>query len=515
MFWAIERNWLLRSNDNEHTFLTNQLAEFPAVCLLGSAGLGKSWEIRLLADHERQLGREVVSIDLGLAATSGHALREQLDSAVVDSGDECSLFLDGLDEAMIPERQAAAVVEDWITNGLQGNKRLRIACRSAVWPGIVAESIYRRFPEEMECTVVLQPFSEDDIRQILEDEQISSDDAIDAIKQNGIFVLARQPLTLKLLLSEFRSAEGLSQSKFELFERSVIRMCQESVERDERGTTPDIPPDDLIEAAERLAIFSVTSGREEVVDLNSDPDAERSALTTIELSQLPCSSDRKLYSHLLRMLANTGLIVGLGGQQYGFLHRQFAEYLAGRRIALLPVFRARALLARDSGWPTGVAGPLRETAAVAASLCPKIADWISLHDPEIVGLSDIADEKLQRNAVKGLLTLFRKHKLTDSHLSRNAISLDGFCYTGVADDLRHVLQERGDGLQDVHACAIALAEAGNLEALADDIADLILDDSLPFDTRHDAGYALFRIGTEPAKKRLPSLIRNVTDHDDQ
>lgn len=174
----------------------------------------------------------------------------------------------------------------------------------------------------------------------------------------------------------------------------------------------------------------------------------------------------------------------------------------------------RAILARDAGWTAGVAGPLRETAAVAASFQSELARWIAFNDPEVIGRSDVAESEQRKLALRGLLKLFRCHQLTDSQLARDQLSLDGLKYDGVEEDLRPILQERGDGLKDVYACAIELAESWDMESLSDELAELVLDTSVPFQTRKDAGYTLQRIGSIEAKHRLRPLVFSADDGDD-
>ena len=82
---------------------------------------------------------------------------------------------------------------------------------------------------------------------------------------------------------------------------------------------------------------------------------------------------------------------------FRFAHRQFAEYLAGRRLGHLATDSAVARRSsRDpDGWNNGVAGPLRETAAFTAMFSPDVAHWIASRDPDVIGLSDVADPSLQ------------------------------------------------------------------------------------------------------------------------
>ncbi len=93
----------------------------------------------------------------------------------------------------------------------------------------------------------------------------------------------------------------------------------------------------------------------------------------------------------MRALADTGLFVGGPDSGYmQFCERNIAEYLAGSRLAKLPLFQSRSILAKDSGWKTGVAGHCENTAAFAASEKSDLARWIAETDPEVVGLSEVA-----------------------------------------------------------------------------------------------------------------------------
>jgi hypothetical protein len=161
-----------------------------------------------------------------------------------------------------------------------------------------------------------------------------------------------------------------------------------------------------------------------------------------------------------------------------------------------------------------VAGPLRETAAFAATESDPIAEWVTDHDPEVIGLSDVADEALRRRATMRLLEKFRRHDLTDAQIIRDGIPLAGFQYPGAEEDLRPVLQERSDGCQDVLECAVNLIASWNLGSMGDDLAGLVLDPIAPLEARKAAAYALVKVGTREARSRLRPLIEDHPDDPD-
>jgi len=479
VIWPVKRNWLIRDEKESHRSLeTLELSQYRVLILLGAAGLGKTFEMKRLESQERETGRRVVNLSLGSAATSGHDLRRRIDQVAEEAGNEGAIYLDSLDEALVPIGTAAGVIESWVKERLATKPILRIACRSAVWPKIVRQALDSVY-ERTDITVVeLQPFGDEAINSILEAEGLDSARFISTPRTSGAFLLAQHPLTLRLLVDELRQSGGLPATRRGLFEKGVRRLCTESPDRRERGTAPEESPDTLIEGAERLAAFAMLSGRE-VINLGESNLPETGTLQLLELSGLPSARGPVLDENFIKVLASTGLFVNEGDKKFRFLDRQFAEFLGGRRIATLPVHQAKSLVAKDTGYSHGVAGPLREVAAWAATHSPALAGWIVSTDPEVVGISEIADESLRRRALASFLELFRQHRLTDLQLAHDEISLQGLNYPNMESDLRPVLCERGHGLEDVHSCAIELSKAGKLTSLSEELAGIVLARDLP------------------------------------
>jgi len=513
--WTIERRWVWGEPVEQATLTTEELATVHGVALLGSAGMGKSWEIKRLISHEKSLGREVHSADIGRKSASG-GLDRCLELIANQLKAGASVFLDGLDEAMVANPRATAIVNDWISESVPKGCRIRISCRSAIWPKVLHESIREYcFPEPI-IAAELQRLRIDEIRQVLICEKLDPDSCIDQIHRSRVSTLAQQPITLKLLIAELRSGK-FSKSRTELFDHAIHRMCIESQERDELGTGAGkkFSVHKLIEAAQRLAIFVVTTGRD-LLGMAADIPASDHLISLNELEQLPADAGLRFDTELLRALADTGLFIGGAASGHmQFSERNIAEYLAGIRLARLPVFQSRSILAKDSGWRTGVAGPLRETAAFAASENRELATWIAETDPEVIGLSEVASSELRKIAFDHTIGLFRLHKLTDSQIARGSVWLSGLLHDGAVEQLKQILDERGDGLEDVHAFAIAMCETCNLQQLVPQLGNLLRADSIEFMTRTDAGYALCNLASEAAARELATFLRPCSDFEEQ
>ena len=309
-----------------------------------------------------------------------------------------------------------------------------------------------------------------------------------------------------MLMRLHQSSHGLPASLRDLFQNGLELLASDPEHRHEIDTHNPLPPTELLEAAERLACYMILGGHD-AVHVGDEPP-----LNQLGRQDLAAAINlRKLDA-----IRQSGLSDSTSPASFRFAHRQFVEYLAGRRLGQLPTHQARVLLAGADGWSAGVAGPLRETAAFAAMFNPDVARWIATTDPDVIGLSDIADPGLRRAATLDLLDRFRRGDLTAAQLHSGDLEFKGLRYPDAPADLQTLLTSRGDGCNDVLECAIELARSWQLSSLSDDLAALVLDSSVAMHARVAAGYALGDCGHSTARQRLTSLIAgSPEDADDE
>ena len=480
----------------------------PACCLLGPAGIGKTYELELLREHEHASGWDVLPVvRLAEIATSADRLDERLSRLAASITPRTSIYLDALDEAMVGLDAAGRILASWVDHELGPRKPLmRISCRSAVWLRAIEAALSRVYGEGSVSIVSLQPLSDPDVVRAASCEGIDGNSFVDQVRRSTASVFAHHPLTLRMLLRLFRRDGRLPNGRRDLFELAVEHLADEREDRRELGLVPAVPPGDVLEAAERLACFSVLSGR---AAFDSGEDPVTSSIGRHELVGLT-SAHRRLDDDLLRAVRHSGLCEGEGPHRFRFIHRQVAEYLAGRRLAKLPTHQSKSLLGSSLGWEFGIAGPLRETAAFAAADNPELAMWVAEADPEVVGLSDV-DDVVRRRSVVRLLDRFRRHELTDAVMEGEDFPLAGFACTGLEEILRPALKERGPDCEDVLAFAIALVKSLGLAGLHEDLAGLALDAQAPMRSRVSAGYVLAGSGAEPVRRRLLPLSLGVPE----
>src|SRR5688572_27522498 len=76
--WPIKRTWRATQETNPSDFETSEISEFRACVLLGSAGIGKTYEVQQLKSHEQSLFADVRYKRLATLATSNDALERRL-----------------------------------------------------------------------------------------------------------------------------------------------------------------------------------------------------------------------------------------------------------------------------------------------------------------------------------------------------------------------------------------------------------------------------------------------------
>ena len=506
--WNVKRVWQVATGADEAAttkqLSTVDLARFRCVVLLGAAGAGKTTEARLLADHERAARYAVRECRLAEYADTSTDLEEHLTRLARGADTTTRFYLDALDEAMIPARRRWLAVKHWIEQDLrETGASIRITCRTAVWPTELSDAIRGFCGPELFATANLQPLTAADVDVAAESTGIDPNAFRAQIKKARARSLALHPLTLRMLLGLSRDGHGLPSTLKDLFDKGVRRLARDGRDRRAIGTQTPLPPDEIVDVAERLACHTVLTGRE-TVNLGDDIPANQLGLQDLS---------GRVAEDELRAVGSSGLCDSEAPETFRFAHRQFAEYLAGRRLARLPTHQSRAFLAGPDGWRSGVAGPLRETAAFAAMFNTDLAAWLSSRDPEVVGLSDVSDVALRRQATLGLLDRLRNGTLTAWDLHSGGMERRGFQYEGAETDLHPVLQERGDRCKHVLEGAISLIGSWGLSSMSDALADLVLDSTAPMPARKLAGYALLICGDAPARERLKCLVGRLPEDD--
>ena len=361
-------------NDRNDATESKPLSAFrgvPAYVLLGDPGSGKTTEF------ERE------SEALGDAAL----MLSSRDFVTFDPDDHPewrnkTLFVDGLDEMRAGAVDARSTLDeirrrlDQLGRPPFGRPQFRISCREADWLGRNdRQALSAVAPDSRIAVLRLDQLTVPAIRELLSlehptlDAQAFLEDAL----RFGIYPMLGNPLTLNLLATAVAPGGDWPDSRLKTFERGCLQMaCERNPEhlaaaRGGRASTVVNDRAMLLEAAGYLCTLALLAGKD---GFSLEPGVTGSSFVSLNnIESIPGDPSRE---HLRAALAS-GLLRATGG---GFvpLHRQIAEFLAGRHLSQrisdgLPARRVLALMVSP--------GDGRVVTALRG-----LSAWLAAHSPE-------------------------------------------------------------------------------------------------------------------------------------
>ena len=349
--------------------------DVPAYTLLGDPGSGKTTEFA----KERAA--------LGDAAEMFSAR----DFVMLDPADHPewrgkTLFIDGLDEMRAGAADARSPL-DAIRSRLDrlGRPHFRISCREADWLGRNdRQALEAVAPDSRIAVLRLNQLTLPAIRELLGLKRPALDVQafIGEAERRGIYPMLGNPLALNLLATAVAPGGDWPDGRLETFERSCAQMaCEHNPEHlaAARGGRASAVINDraaLLGAAGHLCALALLAGKD---GFSLEQGVTGSSFASLDDTEdIPGDPSRE---HL-RAALTTRLFRATAG---GFvpLHRQIAEFLAGRHLAerISDGLSARRVLALTASPSDGrVVTALRGLSA-----------WLAAHSPEARRLSIDAD----------------------------------------------------------------------------------------------------------------------------
>ena len=303
------------------------LAEFrsaSAYVLLGDPGAGKTTEF----NREQQALGDAAA----LVVRARNFRTFDVDSRL--RWRNKTLFIDGLDETRAGATALRTPLDDIRSKlDLLGTPRFHISCREADWLGSNDRAHLRDVAPGSEIIVLrLDPLDGDSIAELLR-SQHQVDDVDEFVRKahlNGVGAMLGNPLTLDLLARVVRQGGDWPRSRQEIMEMACGDLAGEHNDEHRIGRG-EVPPETVMDAAGYLCALLLLAGMDaySVSAHNVGP-----ALVRLHgLSDPPVGLARDEFEHALstKLFTAAGMAVAEGA--FAPLHRQVAEFLAGRYLA--------------------------------------------------------------------------------------------------------------------------------------------------------------------------------------
>jgi hypothetical protein len=461
-----------------------QLEETPCVALLGEPGIGKSRVVEAYCEGVRAGDGAVLVVDFRWH----HDLKEKIFATRAftrwcEEGSPLTILLDSLDEHPLGASEVARQLIGELHGGRLDRLRLRVACRTAEWPGTLDEQLARLWTTSSEeaprvAFYALAPLRRVDVALAAEQDAAGFLAEVDRV---GAEPLAIKPITLAFLLDEFRLNQKLPRERVTLYEAGCRRLCEEtSLSRADRRRNGALHIEARLAIASRIAAVCIL-GRRSLVQVGVVRGAV--APEVVRLDEMvggvePSQGDSVAVTAdaISEVLEVSGLFAPRGAGYVGWAHQTYAEFLAARflRERGLP---PEQLLREVSNIGMGRSVPaLRETIAWLASMDKGFFQHLLMFDPAPLLGSDFAmvgpDE---REALVGVLLDGINERALDANIIRHDRQAQArLVHPKLADQLRPYLAGR-DCYIKARLATVALAVGGKVEALQNDLADLVLN----------------------------------------
>ncbi len=316
--------------------------------LLGEPGAGKTSLFKEEADNT----------DNGLCISA----RDFIDLDPNEWRDK-TLFIDGLDEARAGKDDARTPLGA-IRGRLSqlGCQCFRISCREADWLGSPdANDLARISPNQAITILHLNPLSSDNIEQILSNDQRVPDTNgfIEKAEQFGLSALLNNPQTLDMLIDAVNGEHAWPSSKQEVYELACKQLASEFNDDHAATQTATIPQ--LMEAAGFLCAIQLAANISGFTEGHAGKGR-------ISLKDLTLPNDLQIHAALKTRLFNKA-----GNNEFSYMHRSVAEYLAAHFIAgkINQGLLINRVLALITGFDGGIVAALRGLMA-----------WLAVHSKQ-------------------------------------------------------------------------------------------------------------------------------------
>ncbi len=482
------------------------VADRPCLVLLGEAGAGKTTAVQQHAPAD-------CILDLATVSSAGE-LREEIEDRLGSGNPE--LWLDSLDEA----RLRVPTVLDTLVRSLKRRGRdgplpkLRIASRPGAWPAD-GEAKLRELFEDVGM-FVLAPLQRGDVRLAAKESALDPGQFEDALGRAGVTALAAQPLTLIMLIEAFRSDAELPARAEALFENACNRLLVEwNRERQQRHGKQALDRAARRYVAERLAACAILGNRPEFLEHEPEPgkEARKEVLRPSEVVdgvEQPEGAPLRVTEQHVREVLSTGLFRLAGEGRFTFLHRSFAEYLAGCWLLRRKPRQRHSLLFLPGS--DEIPPQLHGVAAWVAARDRKVLERVLRRDPGILlQIAHLLSEGDRKELVTSVLEACDRLDMLVRWQNRDL--LGRLRHEGLAEQLRPWITGRCGGEQAREA-AIDIAGACRCEPLASELLALVEDPEVAHRLRVEAMSALLGFGDKRPTEGLRRIALGDNDEHD-
>lgn len=504
-------------SQQSHLFRFDEIANHRCLVFLGEPGIGKSRELQ--RQFERTAAVDHVSlhrrVDLRVVVDAYSLDRQIFNtswfSAWAEGRQPLTLWLDSLDEAAWHWHKVWEMLIGEFQTIPSDRLSVRVACRTAIWPSTFERDLKALWQDQV-GVYELAPLDRNALQLAAAVTGVSTTDFISEVQRLRVQALASSPLTLLMLLQEFRSEGSFSSSQFELYENALLRLCDEPDKRRMRpGLKGTLAPEQRFVVAGRIAAMMLL-GRFSVVSVARDSsEGQAGELQLQEILGGEESWNGSTFSvtldHVLEVL-DTGLFTARGETLMGWAHQTYSDFLGAGYIHAhaLAFAQRRSLVTLPDDPQTHIVPQLTGLVAWLATQDSAIFDHVLKRAPELLLQSDVAklDDAGKQAVVGRVLERFDQQELVDSS-NLKLWREHRLAHPKLAEQLMPYLDDRSRSMLARRA-AIQIARGCSVKDLGERLLAIVLDESEDMSLRTTASGAVADIASPEVRIQLRDLL---------
>jgi hypothetical protein len=517
-----ESSWVKFRNHDLKAF--DSIVDTPCLVILGERGMGKSRFLEIqkgsIEEQVNTRGGQLLWLDLRSLGDENRLdsklFRSEKFSNWTTGAHELHIWLDSFDECQLQIKNLVKFLIDELKPHTNKIERLflRIACRTAEWPNSLEQQLCQLWKDEEQSSRVyeLAPLRRKDVIEAATVNNLDSEKFLAEIGRTQTVPFAIKPVTLKFFIDIYKKNGQLPQTQVELYSKGCQLLCEETnPDRRDSGLIGKLTVEQRMIVASRIAAITLFSNHPAIwteLDQGTMPDGDLAleplcgGQETAEINGFP--KEFEVGQAEIKEALGTALFSGRGPNRIGWAHQSYADFLAAKYLKdrKLELTQMLALITHPDDVEKHLVPQLYETAAWLGTMDREVFQAIMRTDPDVLLLSDVAssDEAARASLAEELLKLIDEGKLRHQYYRQYA----KLKHPNIDQQLRPYLLCKSKGV-DAHHVAIDIAEACEVNALQQDLADIALDSTENIDIRVRAIRAVNCIGDKSAKISLKPL----------